>query len=568
MARKVFISFLGTTNYVQSIYVTDSFSSTPTRFVQQALIELKCKEWTEKDKIIIFCTEEAYKKNWLDNGHPEHVIKEECERIGLGSILKAWKDDNRAPLLPSIDDDPVIIPEGFSKKDIWNIFDIVYNQLEEGDSIYFDITHAFRSIPVLATILFDYARFRKHAHFDSVYYGAFEKLGIAPEVRKMPLQQRLAPIVDMTELINLQRCTEMANGLVSYGRLNILAEEMRREQGLEEIADSVQTLDEALIGNIGDVIRDGDFKTVLEQGRRKVRSSALPRPTKDMLIDVLSQLSDFKTNAGVINYLAAAHWTFKYKMLPQAYAFGKEYINRVAGQKLKAWNPFPRDKNVDKNYLEMLNSIFSIQDEEVEKESFKGSLLKYRNITRRILDLPWVVELRKYYVLFNEYRNATAHIKPNYSYSVLYEYFSETFEKLVKIVSEATKVPKEPKCDTSSFFLNLSNHPSTEWSNVQLAAAQGYGTIVDMPFPAINENMSEQGIEALADQYLLKILGLTESKSCTVHIMGEMTFSYALVNKLKALGFTCVASTTRRDVVVLPDGSKQVRFHFCRFRKY
>ena len=50
MARKVFISFLGTTNYVQSIYVADSFSSTPTRFVQQALIELKCKEWTEKER--------------------------------------------------------------------------------------------------------------------------------------------------------------------------------------------------------------------------------------------------------------------------------------------------------------------------------------------------------------------------------------------------------------------------------------------------------------------------------------------------------------------------------------
>ena len=89
-----------------------------------------------------------------------------------------------------------------------------------------------------------------------------------------------------------------------------------------------------------------------------------------------------------------------------------------------------------------------------------------------------------------------------------------------------------------------------------------------MPFPAINETMSEPGIETMADQYLLKILGLSDGKSCTVHIMGEMTFTFSLVNKLKAMGVTCVASTTRRDVVVLPDGSKQVRFHFCRFRKY
>lgn len=568
MARKVFISFLGTTNYVQTIYTCGEFHSTPTRFIQQALIEMTCKDWTEQDEICIFCTDDAYNKNWKDNGHDEKFIKEDCERIGLETILKNWKNDTLNPLKPMFPEQPIKIPEGFSKKEIWDIFNIVFGQLGKEDQIYFDITHAFRSIPMLGVVLFDYARYMKQTQIESVFYGAFEKLGVAPKVREMDLKDRLAPIVDMTEIIKLQKCSEIANGLTSYGRLNFLAEELKREPELFDIGESVQTLDEALSGNIGDDIRSCSFKTVLEQGRKRVRTSSLSKPTKDILENVLLKLSDFRPNAGIDNFLAAARWSFKYKMLPQAYAFGKEYINRLAGRKLKAWNPFPRDKDVDKNYLEMLNSIFSIQDEEVENGSYRGSLLKYRNTTRRILELPWVVELRKYYVVFNEYRNATAHIKPNYSYNVLHDYFSETFEKLVKIVSEAPKVPKGPKCETLSFFLNLSNHPSTEWSDVQLAAAQVYGKIIDMPFPAINETMSEPGIETMADQYLLKILGLSDGKSCTVHIMGEMTFTFSLVNKLKAMGVTCVASTTRRDVVVLPDGSKQVRFHFCRFRKY
>jgi hypothetical protein len=38
-------------------------------------------------------------------------------------------------------------------------------------------------------------------------------------------------------------------------------------------------------------------------------------------------------------------------------------------------------------------------------------------------------------------------------------------------------------------------------------------------------------------------------KPAAVHLMGEMTFTFALVRKLQAAGIRCVASTTARDVV-------------------
>ena len=117
-------------------------------------------------------------------------------------------------------------------------------------------------------------------------------------------------------------------------------------------------------------------------------------------------------------------------------------------------------------------------------------------------------------------------------------------------------------------FFNISNHPSTNWSEAQLKAALEFGEIQDLPFPNIDESLDEAGIDALTDDFLEKIRELSGGEPCIVHIMGEMTFTYSLVKKLKAEGYTCIASTTSRDVVVLPDGSKQVRFHFCRFRKY
>ncbi len=118
-------------------------------------------------------------------------------------------------------------------------------------------------------------------------------------------------------------------------------------------------------------------------------------------------------------------------------------------------------------------------------------------------------------------------------------------------------------------FINLSNHPMDNWSLEQLTAATiRYGEAIDLPFPAIDPTGDESYIEALVDTYVSKVLELSAGYSATVHLMGEMTFTFALVNKLKEQGLDCVASCTDRCVEDMPDGRKQVDFRFVRFRYY
>lgn len=50
--------------------------------------------------------------------------------------------------------------------------------------------------------------------------------------------------------------------------------------------------------------------------------------------------------------------------------------------------------------------------------------------------------------------------------------------------------------------------------------------------------------------------------------MGEMTFTYALVKRLKEAGIRCVASTTKRICTENADGSRTSQFNFVRFRDY
>lgn len=116
-------------------------------------------------------------------------------------------------------------------------------------------------------------------------------------------------------------------------------------------------------------------------------------------------------------------------------------------------------------------------------------------------------------------------------------------------------------------FLNFTNHPSAAWKEAQLEAARQYGEIVDLPFPDIMPEMSFEQVQQLADSYVGQITS-QYGHDITVHVMGEMTFTFAVVTRLKAAGIACVASTTERRVIETPDGKRTYDFDFTQFRRY
>ena len=231
MMRKVFISFLGTNNYLETHYVLNGLKSPVVRFVQQALIGFLCKDWTENDRVMIFYTKASHDKNWVDGGQGERVSA--VENIGLFSVLQSMQQSVDNPLHAKVEG--YEIAEGFSEEEIWSIFDCVYEKLQEGDCIYFDVTHAFRSIPLFSTVLFNYARFMKGIKLVSVHYGAFEKLGSAFWVKtNIPdPDKREAPIVDLTSLVDLQNTNVAANNFIEFGKVGTIASQLSVE-GISE----------------------------------------------------------------------------------------------------------------------------------------------------------------------------------------------------------------------------------------------------------------------------------------------------------------------------------------------
>ena len=123
-------------------------------------------------------------------------------------------------------------------------------------------------------------------------------------------------------------------------------------------------------------------------------------------------------------------------------------------------------------------------------------------------------------------------------------------------------------------LLNLSNHPSAQWAEGQKKTALDlFGRVADIPFPAIDPDADDDVIKNLAMEYAslcLKTLAeqKQEDETDAIHIMGELTFCFALVSLLQKGGITCIASTTRRIAQENKKGKKVSVFNFVKFRPY
>ena len=121
----------------------------------------------------------------------------------------------------------------------------------------------------------------------------------------------------------------------------------------------------------------------------------------------------------------------------------------------------------------------------------------------------------------------------------------------------------------NSSFVNFSNHPSEKWSKSQRSAAEEYGTIIDIPFPTVRADASEEEIAELAAQMTEEILSC---RPAAVMCQGEFTLTFAVVERLKARGVRTFAACSERKVIEKErdDGAfeKTVYFEFVRFREY
>ena len=122
-------------------------------------------------------------------------------------------------------------------------------------------------------------------------------------------------------------------------------------------------------------------------------------------------------------------------------------------------------------------------------------------------------------------------------------------------------------------FVNYTNHPSGCWSEAQKREARKYGTIIDVPFPAVRPSAGKEEITALAEKECKKIMELIkeEEKTSAVLCQGEFTYTCLMVEFLQEKNVKVLSAVSERHVVTISEGEiskKQVEFVFEGFREY
>ena len=566
-SRKVFISILGTNKYNPCIYRQDDFTSTETRFIQEATLDfLRARsEWSPTDAAYIFLTPTARTSNWQAKPVDKDGKSKGIDYIGLEPTL------NQMGLPFPVE--PVDISEEGDEEAIWSVFRSIYEQIHEGDRLYIDITHSFRYLPMLLLVLTNYARELKGAEVVSITYGNWEA---KPDIK---------PIVDLGALIDLQDWTVAAGEFLRNGRASGLAELTKERvtpilkatkgksepaKALRDLVNKLTTVSQSLTTIRGKEILGGEIFEELYE-RTDGLDAGLITPMVPLIDKIRDSFRDFDTKPSVSNGFAAARWCYRMQLYQQSITILQETMKAYVA----ASHGHPSSQEY---YTELAAKAFHITKGSIPKdkwqlgESDSTDREARAEVVRQFLADPVVRELSQLYTEIGQLRNDFNHAGFRRN-AINGRDIPGRIEMLIRRTEEVlrgkqTAEPLPTQSPGAPLLINLSNHPSAGWGARQREAAEMYGEIEDMDFPAIPPVAGEREIADLAEEYVARIAERAETRDVMVHIMGEMTFCYAVITRLQPLGIPCIASTTRRQVTETADGVKEVRFDFETFRKY
>lgn len=424
MARKLFISVLGAGFYENCVYVQDDFKSSQTRFIQQATLELiDCKGgWTTEDKICILLTDKAREVNWEVTSRAKSKTDNAVPYVGLKHIL------NQMGLSAQVEG--VSILSGVNENEMWEIFQTVFDLIEDGDELYFDLTHSFRYLPMLILVLGNYAKFLKNIRIAHISYGNYEARN-----------GNGAPIINLLPLATLQDWTFAAADFLRNGNCDQLVQLTKRAIrpilietcGKDEVANSLQSLTnelQTITNNIqtcrGLAITQDDNMAQLKQSIETLTTEIIP-PLIPVVKKIELSFANFSVDKNTLNGLHAARWCYDNRMYQQAITILQETIVTLICQQTGL-------SIVNKEERELVNAAFNIvfykrqQQEDMWHLPRYGNAEEVKNKLRKLIHLPMVSQLASSFLVATNLRNDFNHagFRDN----------SQPAEKMIKSIGE------------------------------------------------------------------------------------------------------------------------------------
>jgi CRISPR-associated DxTHG motif protein len=271
------------------------------------------------------------RKNWLDNGHPDKPDR----NIGLKRALEDSAFTNVEALDVSI---------GENEDEMWEIFNKVAELVPEKADIYVDLTHGFRTLPMLVLLALEYVEKVKGARIVELTYGA-----------NKPDATGLAPTWNLEPFLVIRKWADAVESFLAYGDTRPLAEcsrkparELKKQlrqsmpEELYRLHGALQVFGEAIqkCHSPGILEAAKSLREILAKASDQSKNHGPLQPLSFLLHKVESKLKYFPLSADAPTgelraQWAAAEWCCQHGLAIQCLTFLREGFVRAFDQLLR-----------------------------------------------------------------------------------------------------------------------------------------------------------------------------------------------------------------------------------------
>lgn len=223
---------------------------------------------------------------------------------------------------------PLRIPSGRSEDELWTIFTTIAQSIKPGDTLYFDVTNAFRSLPLLTFLIVAFVRVVRDAEVTRVVYGAYEARDT----------DNCSPVFDLTPFVRLLDWTTATDAFLRYGRADTLVPLVAHEPQFQPLATTLEQLTLALHTS-----RPGEVMQTAARLQREVvecidRNQQGTRPFALLLDTIAREYGSFQHEAPtdpasawlvVQRQLDMIRWYCEKGMYVQAITLAREWLISV-----------------------------------------------------------------------------------------------------------------------------------------------------------------------------------------------------------------------------------------------
>ncbi|MBE0490775.1 MAG: TIGR02221 family CRISPR-associated protein [Sulfurospirillum sp.] len=261
-----------------------------------------------------------------------------------------------------------IIKDGENQEELWSIFEKfleILDSVDEGDEVYFDITHLFRSLSVMSFVMLEFGKTYKKFKIAGVFYGMLKKG--EPSV-----------IVDLSIFFELLEWAKAIKNLKEFGNGYSLMQLIKKSDESNEIKNSFSNFSHAL--SISDM---GAMRQSMKQikGKLKLFDEANNRIIGLVSKELREFINSFDADSLGTFQMQLAQWYANNKNYSMAYITLVEAVLSVVCESM-------RNDPTDKEYRDEAKNFlwdfrFSASGSK-EKEKVYAVFTKVNNIRKNI----------------------------------------------------------------------------------------------------------------------------------------------------------------------------------------